>query len=103
MTTIYTNANIFQGTTEQLLKNAWFTVDDQGRIADLGTGQAPQADEEVDLQGQYVMPGIINAHTHIFMNSLTNKLYNITETEGTLQALENLRSALKAGQTYIRD
>lgn len=103
MTTIYTNANIFQGTTDQLLKNAWFTVDDQGRIADLGTGQAPQADEEVDLQGQYVMPGIINAHTHIFMNSLTNQLYNITETEGTLQALENLRSALKAGQTYIRD
>lgn len=30
MTTIYTNANIFQGTTDQLLKNAWFTVDDQG-------------------------------------------------------------------------
>lgn len=49
------------------------------------------------------MPGLINAHTHIFMNALTNKLYYITETEGTLQALENLREALKSGQTYIRD
>ncbi len=103
MTVVYTNANIFQGTKDELLNNAWFLVGDDGRIADLGTTNTPQADQTVDLHGQYVMSGLINAHTHIFMNALTNKLYHITETEGTLQALENLRSALKAGQTYIRD
>lgn len=103
MTTLYRNANVFQGTSDQLLKNAWFTVNDAGRIEDIGTGDAPQADATTDLGGQYVMPGLINAHTHIFMNSITNKLYHITETEGTLQALENLRSSLKSGQTYIRD
>lgn len=103
MTITYANVNLFQGTDNQLLNNAWFTVNEKGRIDNIGTDNPPATDKIVDLKGQYVMPGLINAHTHIFMNALTNKLYNISETEGTLQALANLREALKSGQTYIRD
>lgn len=39
MTTLYTNVNLFQGTTNQVLENAWFTVNDDGRISEVGNGQ----------------------------------------------------------------
>jgi putative selenium metabolism protein SsnA len=37
------------------------------RIVERGTGLLPHADEEVlDLEGGLVMPGLVNAHTHLY-------------------------------------
>lgn len=104
-TTLFNHCNLFTGTKDAVTPDAWFTVDeDSGRLSEVGSGEFNgRADHTVDLQGQYVMPGLVDAHTHMMMNALTNKLYYLTETEVTLQALENLRSALKAGVTYVRD
>lgn len=101
---LFNNCHLFTGNSEKLLDQAWFLVNQEdGKIMDLGTSQQPAAEQTVNLAGKYVMPGMINAHTHMMMNALTNKLYYLSETEVTLQALANLKESLKAGITYVRD
>ena len=48
----------------------WILIEDR-RIAELGSGEAPRsliraADEHLELGGHVVMPGMTNAHTHLF-------------------------------------
>lgn len=100
---LFDNFQLFAGTKEKIVDNAWMVVDqNSGQITAIGTGATPQADQVVDLHHQYVMPGLINAHTHMMMNALTNKLYYLSETEVTLQALANLKESLQqASPTYV--
>jgi len=47
------------------IENAAMLIED-GRIAWLGpTGEAPRAEETADLGGRWVLPGLIDCHTHI--------------------------------------
>ena len=103
MDKLFFNCNMFDGTTATLTENAWFVVDEAGRISNQGTGKYPDVADRTDLQGKFVMPGLINAHTHIMMNPITNKTEYLTEAEATVQALHNLELLLKSGQTYVRD
>ena len=46
----------------------WFGVDDLGRIAELGAGDAPaglSADDRLDAGGKLVAPGFVSAHSHL--------------------------------------
>ena len=66
--TAFVNCNLFVGTEDNLLENAWFIVNNEtGKLEVKGTGKFtfPDIDKTVDLKGQYVMSGLINAHTHI--------------------------------------
>ena len=101
--TVFENCNLFGGNEDKLLENAWFVVDDEsGRLTKVGTGDAPQGDQQVDLNGQYVMSGLINAHTHVGLINAAKDHYPETEALVTYQALKDLKNGLRGGVTYIR-
>lgn len=67
-TVLYHNATLLNPATEQQLTDGWLLVKD-GRITQLGQQQGdaplPEASQRVDLQDQYVMPGLIDVHLHL--------------------------------------
>lgn len=102
--TAFVNCNLFVGDREQLLNNAWFVVDNEtGKLTAKGTGKLNVAvEQQVDLDGQYVMSGLINAHTHVGLVNAAKDHYPETETLVTYKALKDLKNGLKGGVTYIR-
>ncbi|MBP2057090.1 imidazolonepropionase-like amidohydrolase [Lactobacillus colini] len=102
--TVFVNCNLFVGTEDKVLKNAWFVVDNEtGKLTEQGTGECPRrVENKVDLKNQYVMSGLLNSHTHIAADPRTDKWYPETETSGTYNALKNLEKGLQGGVTYIR-
>lgn len=68
-TVLYHNATLLNPATEAQLNNGWLLIED-GRIAKLGQQQHGQSDlpaatQQIDLQGQYVLPGLIDVHLHL--------------------------------------
>ncbi|MFC6181306.1 metal-dependent hydrolase family protein [Lactiplantibacillus daowaiensis] len=104
MTTTFTNCQLFDGEKTMVQPHAWFTVDDTGKLTARGTGAAPASEHTVDLAGQYVMPGMINAHTHITMNpAVGSGDTGVDEVTATVRAVNSLHDLLKSGVTYIRE
>ena len=60
----YTDVNIWSGTGAAPLHNASLVVRD-GRIESVSIEPAPEGAEIVVLDGQWIIPGFINAHGHI--------------------------------------
>lgn len=103
MTKTFTNLNLFNGIDDKIIENSYLTVDDSGRIIAIGTGIPDDGNSKIDLNNKYVMPGMINAHTHIMMDPIINKFNYASEAEVTFEALNNLQKLLQAGVTYVRD
>ncbi len=83
-TLVLTNANILDGVTDQIRENATLIIRN-GKIQTITSG-APSVPENatiINLNGRYVMPGLIDAHAHI-------------------RNLENARRALMSGVTTVR-
>ena len=79
-----TNANLFDGVDEQIRRNVTVLV--RGRnIVDIIDGDEPIDDayDILDMEGQYLMPGMIDVHTH-------------------LNTLDQASRALESGVTTIR-
>jgi imidazolonepropionase-like amidohydrolase len=68
----------------------------------------PQKAEVVDLPGMTVLPGLIDAHSHIFLHPYDETLWNdqvLTEPVPyrTIEAVNHVRATLMAGFTVLRD
>ncbi|MEJ2887479.1 metal-dependent hydrolase family protein [Actinomycetospora aeridis] len=80
-----------------------------GRIAALGADAAAGADEateRVDAAGKTVMPGLIDAHTHLTFGEPTgnDELFNHrTEAYSSMLSAYNARKVLRAGVTSVLD
>ncbi len=87
---VLTNATLIDGTAESPRPDATLVIED-GRLTRITSGavEAPPAGARVvDLSGQFVLPGLIDAHVHV---SLT------PDPRATLRALAS------AGVTTVRD
>ena len=52
-----------------VLPNAWVLVEGE-HIAAVGSGPAPECREAIDGKGGILLPGLINAHTHVPMTAM---------------------------------
>jgi dihydroorotase-like cyclic amidohydrolase len=58
--------------TERRVFEGWVGVAD-GRIAQLGEGDPPQAAREIDIEGRHLLPGCIDVHVHFREPGMTQK------------------------------
>lgn len=106
-TTLLTNAHLFDGTGHPVRSDVTIRIED-GRIASVGEvgDEAPGDARVIDLGGRFVMPGIIDCHTHLTIPGEPDVPEGAEELRpgvvGHLVASE-LRKALRMGITTIRD
>ncbi len=102
MKTLYKNCTLIDGTGNEPI-NTSFTVED-GRIIEIGDNL--KADKEIDLDGKYIMPGLINSHVHITMEPIGDPfvlIMNESDAKAAIRGVKNLKKQLKSGTTYFRD
>ncbi len=77
---------------------------EDGRIA--AVGDVPDdPDDEIDATGQFVAPGLVDAHVHVMMDGRPDPSEIDGDSDATLayRTTANLRDALDAGVTTVRD
>jgi imidazolonepropionase-like amidohydrolase len=80
--TAIVNANVVDARDGRVVPNATVVLR-EGKIASVGSGAAPAGITVIDARGRYVVPGLIDAHTHI-------------------ANLRAARTALESGVTTVR-
>lgn len=66
----FVGATVINGSKDvPVLENGTVVVGEDGRIEAVGADISLAADtEKIDVTGKYIMPGLINAHVHLFSN-----------------------------------
>jgi imidazolonepropionase-like amidohydrolase len=101
MSVVVRCGTLFDGTGTEAVTGAELVVDD-GKIV---AGPAPAGAEVIDLGSAFVMPGIIDAHTHLSVHpGRGDQLGQLRQPPGqqALRVPDNLRTNLAAGTTTMR-
>lgn len=89
----------------------WVVLIDGDKIAAVGPGaevSAPAGAQRVDLAGTTLLPGLIDAHSHLFLHpynetAWTDQVLKEPLPYRTLLAAQHARATLLAGFTALRD
>jgi imidazolonepropionase-like amidohydrolase len=104
---VLANARLFDGTGTPVREGVSVTITD-GHIVSISDGGAatPEDARVVDLDGRFLMPGLIDCHTHLTIQTEPD----LAEGEEALRpgvvghiVAANLRDALRMGITTIRE
>src|SRR5918912_529140 len=101
MTTVVQCGRLFDGTGADPVSNVTLVVED-GFLRD---GPAPAGADVIDLSDRFVMPGLVDAHTHLsIIPGKGNQMGQLREPPGkqALRVAGNVRKDLDAGTTTLR-
>lgn len=103
-------AHVFDGESAQL-HNGWVVLVRGEKIEAVGPASAVRAPADatvVDLPGMTLMPGLIDAHSHVLLHPYSETIWNDQVAKESVslrvaRATNHLRSTLMAGFTTLRD
>ena len=72
MKTIYKNCNLIDGLNNPVKPNISVAVEN-GKITEIGSNLDETNCKVIDLNGKYLMPGMINLHVHLFGTGMPSK------------------------------
>lgn len=97
------NARIVDGSTDRAADPANIVIED-GLFREVGAGATLDAETTVDLDGAFVMPGLIDCHVHV--TAVDADLKKCTDLPNSLvayRALGLMRAMIHRGFTTVRD
>jgi imidazolonepropionase-like amidohydrolase len=103
-------SRVFDGHSEQL-HEGWIVVVQGERIAQAGPQteiKLPQGARVIELPGMTLLPGLMDAHTHLYLHpynetSWDDQVLKESLAERVVRATQHARSTLMAGFTTVRD
>lgn len=95
--------HLFDSESGQMLANQVVLIQGQ-KIEQVGPSdsiQIPSDAQVINLSNAYVLPGLIDAHTHMFPSNVS--VVTTSQEYRTLRALDDVQADLNAGFTTLRD
>jgi imidazolonepropionase-like amidohydrolase len=101
---------VFDARSEQT-HTGWVVLVEGDKIAAVGPAaqvNAPPGTQTIELSGTTLLPGLIDAHSHIFLHPYNETLWNdqvLKESQAyrTIEAVQHVHDTLMAGFTALRD
>lgn len=78
----------------------------EGKIEAINPTQRPTEHQLIDLGDQWLLPGLMDMHTHLdldYNNGFGGIITNESASKGAIRATKNARKTLLAGFTTVRD
>lgn len=101
--TLIMNVKIFDGVTETLTDGNVLIENNLIKQISTSSIKAPKGATVIDGGGCTLMPGLIDAHTHLFWNVPVNVLFAVEHEYLTMLTVKEAEATLMRGYTTIRD